>query len=351
MLALALAVAAGIVVATREDRDPTVKRADDAVGDRPVLHLVVREQITGGKRYSVATGRTRPVTSRYESWVDPERRRVHAVQRRDGEVLSDQLIDMNGVGPAQTTATLVADYRRRLDDGELRVARTGTIAGRKVRWLASTAETPGVPPFEAAVDAETHRLVRIRTIARYLQTRRDFELFESVGRDDADFLVRFGAPTVRSQTRPEGRRVDPSEAARTVAGAQWAGEQVGGLPLREIRASDWHATRRDGGAARGVMVTVAYGTDVGGIMDPAVGTPTGVEIVEAADNSEARWFLKPKPLQEAPPPAGAFDLSGEFTRSGQFFLATLRKPGVWILVRAPSRPLLGDAVRALRPIS
>jgi hypothetical protein len=99
------------------------------------------------------------------------------------------------------------------------------------------------------------------------------------------------------------------------------------------------------------MLTVAYGADVGRIMDPAVGTPTGVEIVEAADDSEARWFLKPKPLQEAPPPAGTFDLSGEFTRSGQFFLATLRRPGVWILVRAPNRTLLLSAVRALQPIS
>ena len=351
LLVVAAVVAAAVVVATRDDRDPVLTRASDAIGDDPVLHAIVREQITGGQRYDVATGRTRPVTSEYESWIDPERERLHAVQRSGGEVLSDELTDLDAFGPAQETATLVADYRRRLDEGELRVARTGTVDGRKVYWLASTTEEEGIPPFEAAVDAESYRLVRLRTIARYFQTSRDFEQLESMPREDADFAVRFGAPTALRQTRPEGRRVTPAEAARELRGAEWAGERAGGLPLREVRAADWSGSLQPGGEADGEIVTVAYGDRLGSVIDPAVGTPNGIEVVQASNDSEARWFLRPAPLPAAPPPLGAFDLSGESSPMGQFFVASLRKPGVWILVRAPSREQLVETVRALRPIS
>lgn len=351
--ALLLLLGALVLLAPWKDEpgDPVLEGARAAAGDGAVLHVIARERVAAGQRYDVKTGRTRAVTSVYESWVDPERGRVHAVQRSGGEVVTDEIVSMGGFGPAQTTATLAADYRRRLEEGGLRIARTETLAGRRVHWLASSTARPGVPTFEAAVDAETYRLVRIRTIGRYFQTTRDFELLESVARNDADFVVGFGAPTAFSQVRPEGRRVDPSEAERAVPGAQWAGRQVGDLRLRGLRASDWHATLRPGGEARGVILTVAYGAELGTIVDPAVGTPTGIEIVQAADTDEARLFLRPTPLPGAPPPAGTFDLSGESGRSGQFFVATLRQPGVWILVRAPSRRLLFETVRALRPIS
>jgi hypothetical protein len=332
-----LAVAAGVFAFTRDDRDPVLKDAAEALGDGPVLHAIAREQITGGKRYDVRTGRTRPYASLYESWIDAERDRVRAVQRSAGEVVSDEVLPLDEFDVATTTAALVADYRRRLENGELRVERTGTIGGRSVQWLATTDETAGTPPYEAAVDAETHRIVRLRTIAKYLQTARDFELLESVDRDGADFTVGFGPPSGRSGVG-KGTPVTPAQAARVLIGAQWAGERVGGLPLREIRASD-------------AVMTVAYGADISGKLDPEVGTPAGIEVVQAAADGEARWFLGPKPATAAPPPEGTFEVGGEFGKSGQFEVARLRKPGVWILVRAPSRLLLFEAVRSLRPIS
>jgi hypothetical protein len=310
--------------------------------------VISRERVSAGQRYDVETLRTRPYSSVYESWVDTERGRVRSVQRSGSEVLSDELTDLD---EAQETPTLVADYRRRLEEGGLRIAGTATVGGRKADRLATTTETPEVPPYEAAVDAETGRLLGIRTIARYFQTARDFELLKAVPRDEDDFVVRFGPPATLSQVRPEGRRVTQRKAAREVPGAHWAGERVGGLPLRDIRTVDWHAPLRAGGEARGSILTVAYGQRLGTIIDPAVGTPTGVEVVQAANDDDARWFLKPVPSTTAPPPAGTFDLSAEFSESGQFVVATLRKPGVWLLVRAPSRRLLFEAVRALRPIS
>ena len=351
--AVVLVVGALAIVAPwdSESGNPILESALAAAGDGPVLHVVARERVAG-QRYDVESGRPRPVTSVYESWVDPERGRVHAIQRSGGEVVNDSIVSMGGFGAAQTTATIAADYRRRLQEGELRIARMGTIGGRPVHWLA-TALGPGVSGFEAAVDAETYRLVRIQTGAGRFKTTTDFDVFESVARNEPDFVVRFAPPRVVSQTRPEGRRVDPDAAAREVSGAQWAGARVDGLPIREIRASDWRATLRPGGAARGVILTVAYGDRLGTIVEPASGSPTGVEIVQAADDSAAHRFLTPTGLPlpfTVSPPAGTFDLTAESSPYGTFFVATLRKPRVWIRVRASSRELLFGTVRALRPI-
>ena len=355
---VAALAAVGLLSLRNDDGgNPVLDGARTTAGDGSVLHVIARERIAAGRRYDIETGRTRTVTAVYESWVDAERGRVHTVQRSGGEVVSDEIVDMAGLGPAQSTATLAADFRRRLDERELRLARTGTIGGRKVHWLVSTADRAGVPPFEAAVDAETYRLVRIQTIGRYFQTTRDFELLRSVPRDEADFVIRFAAPTAVRQTRPEGRSLDPSAAADTLAGAQWADERVGDLRLRGIRASDWRAELRARDEANrvvlasGVILTVAYGERIGKVIDPAAGTPTGVEIAQAAEDSPARHFLVPAGLPSAPPPAGTFDVSGESGPSGQFVVAILRKPGVWIRVRAPSRKLLFQTVRTLRPLS
>jgi hypothetical protein len=348
--ALALLALALVSPWESERGNPILEGALAAVGDGPVLHIVIRERVSTGRRYDIQSGRPILVESVHESWVDAERGRFHHIERRDGQVVTDAIGSLGGFGPAQTAATLAADYRRKLEREEWRIVRTGTIAGRTVHWLGSNAPArPGAPSTEAAVDAETYRLVRMQTLGGQFRSTVDFEVLESVSRNEADFEVRFAPPSAPSQQRPEGRRVDPNEAARAVEGAQWAGRRVRGLPLREIRSSPWRATLRPGGDVRGTILTVAYGERLGTIVDPATGNPTGVEVVQAADDDPARRFLTPTGQPAPPPPAGTFDLSAESSQSGDFFVATLRKPGVWILVRASSRRLLSETMRALHP--
>jgi hypothetical protein len=351
--AAALALLALVLVSPWESErgNPILEGALAAVGDGPVLHVVIRERVATGMRYDLQNGRPVPVESVHESWVDAERGRFHHIERRDGRVVTDDIGRLGGFGPAQTAATLAADYRRKLEREEWRIVRTGTIAGRAVHWLGSNAPArPGVPSTEAAVDAETYRLVRMQTLGGHFRSTVDFEVLDSVARNEADFEVRFAAPKAPQQQRPEGERVGPSAAAGAVGGAQWTGPRVRGLTLREIRSSPWRATLRPGGDVRGTILTVAYGERLGTILDPATNDPTGVEVVQAADDSPARYFLTATPLRAPPPPSGTFDLSAESSPSGNFFVATLRKPGVWILVRASSRELLFEAVRTLRPI-
>jgi hypothetical protein len=94
---------------------------------------------------------------------------------------------------------------------------------------------------------------------------------------------------------------------------------------------------------------VAYGERLGTSAEPATGLPTGIEIVEAVADDAARRALMPAGQPE-PPPTGIFDLVRRIDASGTRYAATLRKPGVWILVRASSRELLFGAVRTLRPV-
>jgi hypothetical protein len=355
----ALAAAAALVLGALalispwegERGNPVLERALAAIGDGPVLHVVMHEHVSRGQRFDVATGRPLPFDIERESWIDAERGRIHMVERQDGEVITDAIVRMGGFGPAQTAATLATEYRRGLERDELRVARTGTIAGRRVHWLRSKIVGPQRPVTEIAVDAETYEPVRMATVTGPIRTTLDFESFDSRPRTEADFAVRFAPPSVVRETRPDGERVSPAAAARAVSGATWTGERISTLPRRELRAGGWEATLRDGSELHGVILTVAYGERLGTAIAPASGNPTGVEIVQAADDSPARRFLVPGVHAPPPPPEGTFDLGAESSPSGEFWVATLRKPGVWIRVRASSRELLFATVRSLRPIS
>ncbi len=221
---------------TRRPRSRCSAGLRDAIGDGPVLHAIVREQITGGQRYDVATGRTRPVTSEYESWIDPERDRLHAVQRSGGEVVSDELTGLDDFGPSRRRPPRWSPIT---DGGSRRASCVSRERARSAAggcdWLASTdrgrrASRPSRPPSTP----RRGRLLRLRTIARYFQTSRDFEQLESVDREDADFAVRFGPrPPVR-QTRPEGRRVTPARG-RPRSSAERSGRASGPAAYRFAR--------------------------------------------------------------------------------------------------------------------
>lgn len=339
---VALLALAAALLRKSEGRDPILERALANVSDGPILHSIVRERAAAGQWYEVENGRPVATMSVHESWVDPERGRIRAIERRNGQVVRDAVVGSDGVAGEQTKAKLVTEYKRRLERDELRVVRAGTLRGRNVHWLSS-------PSAEAAVDAETYRLVRIQSLGGHFRTVLDFDLLESRPRRDSDFAVGAAAPVVVRGRLSAGRDVTLRAAARAVAGAQWAGDRVADLSLRTVRTSAWRATLSPGGDVRGRILEVAYGERLGTSAEPATGLPTGVEIVQAADGDPARRALVPAG-QPTPPPAGTFDLSRRIDASGTRYAATLRKPGAWILVRASSRELVFETVRLLRAI-
>ncbi len=357
---LVVLLAAVALVGPSGDERPTsiVQRAQAAVGDGPILHVVFRERTVTGERYETATGRPVPVVTLVETWADPERGRGREIRRRGGTVVSD--VAYTGLpGPARGPLDLAAQYRRQLEKGQTELVRAGVVNGRPVHWLRFT----GARTVEWAVDARTYQLVRVRSVAGPVRNVQDYLTMEAVERDEDDFEVEHAAPRAIRQSRPPGTRTGPAGALRAVEQAQWAGLRLAGLPLRELRVMPWRGTL-DPDAATGVVkpdgderdvegtiLIVAYGERLSSLEAPVEGMPTGVEIVQAADEDEARHFLRPGREAYPPPPEGSFDLSAEDLGAGALHATgSLRKPGVWILIRASSRELLFEAARSLRPI-
>jgi hypothetical protein len=145
-------------------RHPILDRALAAMGDGPILHLVVRAP-AGYQLVEIHTGRTTLPTYVQESWVDRKLRHFHMILRFDGRVVGEVLEGANvlklaEVDPAYTA--LWTGYRKALADGTAKIEREGTLYGHEVYWLRfrGFANEPGYS--EVAIDRKTYKPLELR---------------------------------------------------------------------------------------------------------------------------------------------------------------------------------------------
>jgi len=290
---LAAALIAVALFAPRQGSGPGLTaRALAAVGDKPVLHAVVREERpVGWYLVDLSTGaRTAPrLTVETEMWYDRSRGLEHKVTRTNGRLTDDVLQTPDGVTsregtvitcawiarhPVEATrkrvscrldgengtvprnvpepapivdpalAGFVSGYRDALAAGAVRKAGEGEIRGRPVYWLELTLEQPRPPGADrdlepirerVAVDRETYRplLVRAEHGVSY-----EVATIETVPAEDADFSKPVPLP---AEERISSGSVVASEEvgldeARSVLGREafWAGRQIEGLELVHV---------------------------------------------------------------------------------------------------------------------
>jgi hypothetical protein len=135
----ATALLAGLVLAWpfQADQPGLFERARAAIGDGPVLHVVLRGE-WGGTLVDLQTGERSPVHGENEVWYDSERGRVHTISRLGGVVQHEELYE-----PKQPPADLAAlgrQYKQALEAGTARVAGEGTIDGESVVWVTIHSE-------------------------------------------------------------------------------------------------------------------------------------------------------------------------------------------------------------------
>ena len=247
-----LTVAAAAVVAAllalawpfAGERGGVLERARAAVGDGPVLHVVLRGE-WGGTLVDLDSGRRTPVHAERELWYDAERRLVREVSRFGGVVQDAATYSVTD--PERQATELVAllrDYRRALETGSARVAGEGDVDGIPVYWITVRREMlPDVADnrdhafaHEVAVSRATYEPVALRTTRDGepgpLTGQRILRL-ETLPRDAVDF-----SRTERDEIRrayKEGREPIPLEEARHVLGHEvlWLGESHGDLRLAQ----------------------------------------------------------------------------------------------------------------------
>ena len=139
-------------------------RALAAIGDGPVLHLLVQLP-TGGVLVNLDSGERVVEKMQIESWSDRDFERAHLVMRfggRAGDLLlpedaSKPGVTVGSVDPAY--AAFWTGYRQALANGDAKLEGEDTVAGQAVYWLRFPSVEQGRPGTEVAIDRQTYKPV------------------------------------------------------------------------------------------------------------------------------------------------------------------------------------------------
>jgi hypothetical protein len=350
--AVAFAAAAALVLALVSPWDSgsgpsLVDRALAAVGDRPVLHTVIR--FTLGERIDLRTGRSTPLSRDGELWYDAGRHVFRSVARIDGRVVYRAVgrTDSLGIDDPTLYATL---YRKALKEGKVRKVGEGVVRGHRVIVLAGSGRGPTMRAF---LDARTFQLVRLQFFqGGRLQSQMDVLLLETLTREQAHLprtapkLGSSGGSTTSGGSGSSLTSISPAKARTVFAQAPlWVGSAIEDHRLSFIRPERTTATRGTL-TVRALVLHLGYGPVSEGGLDPFLG------IEEAPAASAARlWSIE----GDYAPPAGHLDLTSSQAGSGPHTMRTQRtglmqEGGFYVRLTSWSRETLLAAARALRPL-
>jgi hypothetical protein len=387
---LALAAAVLVIAATvavawpfQSEKLSVLDRALAAVGDGPVVRLVLQDE-WGGKLVDLETGERRELRGTREIWFDPKRG-LHEVGRFGGTLQSDVLYPAGKLPPflERTVAGIASGYREALESGQARILGEDVVDGVGVYWIRVHAEMlPDVADgklhewaHDVAVSKESYEPVYLRetrdgkpgpqTGARILE-------MTTLPDGDGDFSV--------DQARPQsimrvafGRALTSAEARGVLEGALWAGDSVSDLPLvgiTELQLGVAQAKETRVGRIAGSRVTLPptqsevrrRGNDVFRVTARGPWQETrGVVVFYGYRPADPRQlpfgYSEPHVLiQQAPGPNAALQggVPGYRPPEGKVLLvsgsATLSVDGVYVVIRASSDELALAAARALRPM-
>jgi hypothetical protein len=354
-VAAVVAAAAVALVAPWEDDGGSIvtERALAALpAGGPVLHAVLEYRY--GEWVELKTGRPRQLLARSEAWYDEERELFRSRGWRGGRLIGDVTVDEAGdsfdaamvTGFAQTAEIV----RRSLENGRMRVAGEDRVHERDVYWLEATSPEDD-NGFDVAVDRNTYELVQVRgrepgssfalTVLTFEYLPRRAGIFGTPTRHGGAGLVPgsgFGAE-VTSIGLPAARRAFGDEPAL------WAGPVIAGKKLQAIEAHDVQPDSGNVGKSDRALA-LAYGG--AGCCGPP--QPSAVSIRQARDDEVGRGYIG----SEEVPPAGSAELkSGSTYVDGREFprwTAVLRHGRLLVAIDGPTRELVLDAARSLRPI-
>jgi hypothetical protein len=337
-----------------------LERAAAAIGNGPVLHVVIEDGF-GGTLVDLATGARSQIHQQDEYWYDPARG-VREVETFGGVVQDDlSYAPAKATYLQKTLGVLATGYVTSLRDGTAQLLGPGVVDGRPVYWIR--VDTQSLPDsadgklhewaHDVAVSQDTYKPVATRET-------RDGELSPDgistilavetlpAGSGDITGADRTGSASGPFRTTPP----EPIDVrrARAVLGTDplWAGRSVAGLDL----AGTWK-TETDTGfdrstgawAAKHLAVVLFYGhLDPSAPLPGQIGTPDPTSPFVEISESPTLFGGFQRGVANYSPPAGSLLVVG-----GRIGL--MRTGGLHLALDASSEDLLVAAARALAPMS
>jgi hypothetical protein len=362
LLAAAVAAVAAVVLATPfgdEENVDVLGRALAAVGEGPVLHVVLEEE-WGGVLVDLETGERSRLRGERELWYDPERG-VRDVSRLGGVVERDLARPAGELAEHETKIlAFLTGYREALESGRARVVGEGVVHGEPVYWIRIHDELlPDVADNrlhewarDVAVSKETFAPVATRETRDGEpgpQAGARIVRMEALPAGAVDFTPRRTPDEHLVMSVGAGAEIDVAEARRLLGrGPLTLGEEFRGIPLGRIARLELGARREGEEWDRIVGAEVFYGQlDEQGrprFSRRPSGAPGVSPPPEGAEYVLIEQVPRPHPafrigVQNYMPPEGKALLIGP--------RVALRRDGLLVAVSASSPELALAAARAL----
>jgi hypothetical protein len=323
-------------------RNPILDRALAAIGDGPVLHLVVRVP-TGQELVNLDTGETIAPAMEFESWSDRSLERFHFVIRENGRVVGEVLLPQDRTKDTRVFANddaayaaLWSGYRDALRSGKAKIVREGTVDGRPVYWLSFES-----PRNEVAVDRRTYRPIVFRSISaggRHTDTR--VLLMRTEPFSSSDFERRTSAPNpLTGESHGSGVQVAPVAPSKPAKPWLTAGPSIAGLSRTAVHQTQ---TTSDSGTSNGFELVYGPEDDFGA---------KSLTIDETKRPDEpSEWKGIPKGFVRLSVGEGSAGNSEGNQKQYTVWTGSLVLNGVYVTITTGvSRAALLEAARALRP--
>ncbi len=337
-----------------ETKGGVLDRALAAVGNGPVLHVVLRGE-WGGKLVDLRTGVRSDVFGETEIWYDADRNLIKHVSRL-GQTVQDQEVYRSKKPPADVLG-LATEYRRALQTGSARIASEGEVEGIPVDWIKVRSEMlPDVADNrlhewaqEVAISKETYEPVATRETrdgSTIEGSRQRLLKMEGLPAGSVNLVEPAPSPLdgkLVAFSPGFGDQLSRGAADAVLSGRLlWAGRAFQGLPLARVGKLEWKwglisGQRRWKHEIDGVLL--AYGdlkaVEPGGprFDGPSVLIRQALQIPLGGGPGGFGTYV---------PPEGSVLL-----RSGS---AVLRRDGVDVEIQAPDEETALAAARALEPM-
>jgi hypothetical protein len=328
-----------------------LERAAAAIGDGPVLHVIVRSG-WGGTLINLESGKRSQLHGEEEMWFDPQRG-IHQVSLFGGVPQGDALYPPGRVSYLdKTLGVLAKGYRRALEDGSARVIGKGVVDSEAVYWIrVDTQMLPDVADnklhewaHDVAVSQRSFEPVATR------ETRdgaispdgiSTIESIETLPKGGGNFTRmtpdRNGTAMTRDGLGTKLTRAQANELLRSRA--VWAGTSVAGLDLvaisKEDRAEGYDPQTKTW-AKRYFSVTFSYGA----LAMPGHAAPGSS--VQVSESPTLDFGFQRGVIGYSPPEGSVLIVGGR--------IGLMQLNGVYLSLEASSDELLLATARALEPV-
>lgn len=386
---------------------PVMGRALAAIEDKPVIHVVFRDQIRDSGGYvELATGQLTPILDTSEIWYDRERGFQHEklIVEASGVFPTKVVFDILKTPEKTWTATqedypggqpnpplwmtgFFDNYQSALESGTAHVAGTATVDGHDVSWIEwanvsidecpfGGVSGPGISPSgcteRVAVDEASSLPLRVEWLREgNLMGVIEIASIETLPTGSGDFskpekrklqkssaralsLTLVWGPNTKQTSNMSApdlqvASTDLPGAVKTLPGAFWAGKSIASLPLSGVSRATARSFDQEGKPAVQTGVELHYGDGQATALWSETSSDnelTGNGVVIHEQKASTDWMFWPD--------AWAYDTPDSAPPAGLMRMddhrGWLKKGGFYVLIVAPNHDLLLEVARALEPI-